>query len=175
MSNKGTCLRLFELLRDFRSARAGNVAITFGLLVVPLIGAVGAAVDYSRANWVKTSMQTTVDSVALMISKEASTVARRSIADGRTKLLHSDVLEAGREEHQRQRHIHKHQRLKFGRQRHRHAAHHIRELARLQPVRSRRIVHGQVGHDTAAGGVGARQYWINGAERQDHRAQDRNQ
>ena len=74
MSNKGPCLRLFELLRDFRSARAGNVAITFGLLVVPLIGAVGAAVDYSRANWVKTSMQTTVDSVALMISKEASTV-----------------------------------------------------------------------------------------------------
>ena len=67
--------RLLQALRDFRSARAGNVAIIFGLLAVLLLGGVGAAVDYSRANWVRASMQTAVDSVALMLSKEASSVS----------------------------------------------------------------------------------------------------
>ena len=74
MSMQATYSRLLQALRDFRSARGGNVAIMFGLLAVLLIGGVGAAVDYSRANWVKASMQTTLDSVALMISKEASSV-----------------------------------------------------------------------------------------------------
>ena len=74
MSIKPASLRLFEALRDFRSEQAGNVAIMFGLLAVLGVGGVGAAVDYSRANWVRTSMQTAADSVALMISKEASSV-----------------------------------------------------------------------------------------------------
>ena len=41
--------------------------------VVPLIGAVGAAVDYSRANAVRTAMQAALDSTALMLSKDAQT------------------------------------------------------------------------------------------------------
>ena len=67
--------RLLQALSDFRSARGGNVAIMFGFLALLLVGGVGAAVDYSRANWVRTSMQTAADSVALMISKEASSVS----------------------------------------------------------------------------------------------------
>ncbi|MGA7680972.1 MAG: TadE/TadG family type IV pilus assembly protein, partial [Pseudolabrys sp.] len=58
-------------LAGFRTARGGNVAITFALATLPILGFVGAAVDYSRANSVKAAMQTALDSTALMLSKEA--------------------------------------------------------------------------------------------------------
>jgi Flp pilus assembly protein TadG len=60
-------------IRRFASAREGNVAIIFGLAVIPIILFVGGAVDYSRANQVKVAMQAALDSTALMISKEAAT------------------------------------------------------------------------------------------------------
>ena len=37
----------------FRVARGGNVAITFAFAVIPVIGSIGAAFDYSHANSVK--------------------------------------------------------------------------------------------------------------------------
>ncbi len=57
----------------FRTARGGNVAITFALAAIPILGAVGAAVDYSRANDVKVKLQAAIDATALMLSKEAAT------------------------------------------------------------------------------------------------------
>lgn len=63
---------LRKTLRDFYSARSGNVAITFALAILPIIGGIGAAVDYSRANQVKAKLQAALDSTALMLSKEAS-------------------------------------------------------------------------------------------------------
>ncbi|MEJ2378219.1 MAG: pilus assembly protein [Pseudolabrys sp.] len=65
--------RLRQALQEFRSASAGNVAITFGLAFLPIICGVGAAVDYSRANSVKVKLQAAIDSTALMLSKEAAT------------------------------------------------------------------------------------------------------
>jgi len=62
-----------RMLTSFATARAGNVAITFAFALLPIIGFVGAAVDYSRANSVKAAMQTALDSTALMLSKEAAT------------------------------------------------------------------------------------------------------
>jgi Flp pilus assembly protein TadG len=50
---------------------AAGVAPLLGLCFIPLVGAVGAAVDYSRAASVRTSMQMALDSTALMLSKEA--------------------------------------------------------------------------------------------------------
>ena len=64
--------RLSKLLREFRAARGGNVAITFAFATLPLIAFVGAAVDYSRANTVKAAMQAALDTTALMLSKEAA-------------------------------------------------------------------------------------------------------
>jgi Flp pilus assembly protein TadG len=58
-------------LRTFRAAEGGNIVITFALALVPVIGFVGAAVDYSRGNSAKAAMQAAVDSTALMLSKEA--------------------------------------------------------------------------------------------------------
>jgi Flp pilus assembly protein TadG len=56
----------------FRTAQGGNTVIIFALAVLPLFGAAGAAVDYSRANSVKASMQAALDSTALMLSREAA-------------------------------------------------------------------------------------------------------
>src|SRR5690349_3758160 len=64
--------RLCGHLRAFRSAKAGNVMFTFALATVPLVGAVGAAVDYSRANSDRAAMQAAVDATALMLSKGAA-------------------------------------------------------------------------------------------------------
>jgi hypothetical protein len=75
-------------LAGFRTARGGNIAITFALATLPIIGFVGAAVDYSRANSVKAAMQTALDSTALMLSKEAVLI-RRSVEDQRAEIFHA--------------------------------------------------------------------------------------
>ncbi len=62
--------RLRDRLRSFRSAKRGHVAITFALATIPVVGLTGAAVDYSRANLVKTDMQAALDSTALMLAKD---------------------------------------------------------------------------------------------------------
>ncbi len=73
MTTLWTSLR--RSLGAFREARAGNVAITFALATLPIVGTVGFAVDYSHANSVKVAMQAALDSTALMLSKEAATVS----------------------------------------------------------------------------------------------------
>jgi Flp pilus assembly protein TadG len=63
---------LFSTLRSFwsgRRGRAGNVAIIFSLAIVPIVGGIGAALDYSMANSNRTSMQKALDSTALALAK----------------------------------------------------------------------------------------------------------
>ena len=69
----GFCMTLSRRLHAFACAKAGNVAMTFGLATLPVIGGVGAAVDYSHAHAVKAAMQAALDSTALMISRDAAT------------------------------------------------------------------------------------------------------
>src|SRR4029077_7527072 len=69
-------------LRTFRSAKGGNVIITFTLALVPIMGFVGAAVDYSHANSIKAALQAALDATALAMSKTAGTL---SAADLQTK------------------------------------------------------------------------------------------
>src|SRR5665213_3219083 len=64
--------QLHRMLRKFRISHGGNVAITFALASMPVVGTVGFAVDYSHANSVKAEMQAALDSTALMLAKEAS-------------------------------------------------------------------------------------------------------
>ena len=72
-------------LSAFRVAQAGNVAITFAFAALPIVGFVGAAVDYSRANSVKAAMQTALDSTALMLAKEAATDTEDQLKTNATK------------------------------------------------------------------------------------------
>jgi len=79
-----------NLLRAFRSESRGNVMITFAVALVPMIGFVGAAVDYSRGNSAKAAMQSAVDSAALMLSKEAQSLTTAQLnakADAMFKAL----------------------------------------------------------------------------------------
>ncbi len=67
-------VRLRRLLGEFRSASRANVTITFALATVPVVGFVGAAVDYSHGNQVKAAMQAAANSTALMASKDAPSI-----------------------------------------------------------------------------------------------------
>jgi Flp pilus assembly protein TadG len=66
--------RSLAALRNFCSARRGNVAVTFAFATLPVISVVGAAIDYSHANAVQAAMQAAVDSTALMLSKNAASL-----------------------------------------------------------------------------------------------------
>jgi Flp pilus assembly protein TadG len=57
-------------LARFARAKGGNVAAMFAIALVPILGFVGAAVDYSRANSARSAMQGALDSAALMVSKD---------------------------------------------------------------------------------------------------------
>jgi Flp pilus assembly protein TadG len=72
-------------LRAFRAARGGNVAITLALAALPIIGGVGAAIDYSRANFARTKMQAALDTTALMLSREASADTGSQLQSNATK------------------------------------------------------------------------------------------
>ncbi len=60
---------LFRRFWSGRDGRKGNAAVLFALSLVPLIGATGAAVDYSMANAARSSMQKSLDSTALALAK----------------------------------------------------------------------------------------------------------
>ena len=53
--------------------------LTFALTTVPIMGFVGSAIDYSRANSAKAAMQAAVDATALMLSKDASKLTTAQI------------------------------------------------------------------------------------------------
>jgi len=72
-------VRLRNRLRAFLAARGGNVAVIFALSLIPIVGLVGAAVDYSRANAARTAMQSAVDSTALMLSRTITTMTSDQI------------------------------------------------------------------------------------------------
>ena len=62
--------RIRTAARRFAGANEGNIAILFGIAVMPIISFVGAAVDYTRANSARSSMQAALDSTALMLAKD---------------------------------------------------------------------------------------------------------
>jgi Flp pilus assembly protein TadG len=61
--------------RRFVGANDGNIAVIFTLAAIPVIGFVGAAIDYSRVNSARSSMQSAIDSTALMLSKDITSGA----------------------------------------------------------------------------------------------------
>jgi len=64
--------RMGRQLARFARAEQGNIAMIFAIALVPVLGFVGAAIDYSRAVQARTQMQAALDSTALMLSKDLS-------------------------------------------------------------------------------------------------------
>jgi Flp pilus assembly protein TadG len=79
MANQTLINRLRGRLQTFGTAKGGNVLMIFALATVPIIGLVGAAVDYSRANSDKAAMQSAIDATALMLSKNITTMTTSQI------------------------------------------------------------------------------------------------
>ena len=64
---------LFSLIDRFRKDERGNIAVIFLIALVPLLGFIGAAVDYSMVSRGRTAMQNALDTAALMVSRDAIT------------------------------------------------------------------------------------------------------
>jgi Flp pilus assembly protein TadG len=62
--------RVRAAARRFIGAKDGNIAVIFAIAAVPLISFVGAAIDYTRVNSARSSMQAALDSTALMLAKD---------------------------------------------------------------------------------------------------------
>jgi len=55
--------------------RRGMISPIFALAVIPVLGLIGAAVDYSRANSVRTAMQAALDSTSLAMASKAASLS----------------------------------------------------------------------------------------------------
>jgi Flp pilus assembly protein TadG len=67
-----------SLLR-FVQDRRGGVTPMFALAIIPVIGFVGASIDYSRANSIKVGMQSALDATALAMAKLAPTLTQSEL------------------------------------------------------------------------------------------------
>src|SRR2546421_5636979 len=71
--------RMRDMFCRFLRDRGGNVATMFAIAVIPVIGLTGAAIDYSRANSVRTAMQAAIDATALAMAKLAPTLTQSQL------------------------------------------------------------------------------------------------
>lgn len=62
---------LLGMIRRFRRDEGGNFLMLFGLALVPLLGVVGVAIDYSRASNARQALNAAIDSAALMAARDA--------------------------------------------------------------------------------------------------------
>jgi Flp pilus assembly protein TadG len=76
---------LRRLLRRFGADNRGNMAIMFGFLVIPLIGAAGLSIDYGRATFTRSSLQNAIDATALMLSRDLKKNPNMSATDVQTR------------------------------------------------------------------------------------------
>src|SRR5882762_2357197 len=70
-------------LSRFRANRSGNIGIIFALACVPLISAVGSAVDYSMATRMRAKLQSAADGPAVAsISQKSPGFVAASLMTG---------------------------------------------------------------------------------------------
>src|SRR5882757_62124 len=73
-------MSLRRLFSRFLRNRDGSVAPMLALAALPILGFVGASIDYSRAASARTAMQAALDASALMLSKDAQTLTTTNLA-----------------------------------------------------------------------------------------------
>jgi Flp pilus assembly protein TadG len=66
--------QLSRTAKRFRQDSRGNISLLFGLSLVPMIAAAGAAVDYSRASDARSRIQAAADSAVLAVARRAPTL-----------------------------------------------------------------------------------------------------
>jgi len=71
--NTGRLAGYVDRIRQFATRTGGNVAMIFGIAVIPMILAGGAAVDYSRAFHVQQRLSMALDATALAVGASTKT------------------------------------------------------------------------------------------------------
>ena len=72
------------LFKRFVRDRGGSVLPLFAIAIVPVIGFVAAAVDYSRAGSMRSEIQAAIDATTLMLSKEATGLTQTQLNEKAT-------------------------------------------------------------------------------------------
>ena len=72
-----------SLLPRFAASHSGNVAVIFAIACIPVIAAMGVAVDYTRASQTNSAMQDALDAASLALSRRSdlSTMTTAQIQD----------------------------------------------------------------------------------------------
>jgi Flp pilus assembly protein TadG len=74
-------------ISHFRDDIQGNVAPIFALAIIPVLGLTGSAVDYSRANSIKSAMQAAADATALNLVQNAASLPNGDVSDTATPVF----------------------------------------------------------------------------------------
>jgi Flp pilus assembly protein TadG len=67
------------LFARFMRDREGSLLPLFAVSLIPMFGLIGAVIDYSRASAVRAELQASLDSAAIMLSREAKTLTEAQI------------------------------------------------------------------------------------------------
>jgi Flp pilus assembly protein TadG len=87
--------KLVAKVRGFVSASSGNVTTLFALSIIPVVGGVGAAIDFSQANSIRTSMQAASDVASLGTVKVASTLTAQQLTSTAVNFFNSSFNRPG--------------------------------------------------------------------------------
>ena len=74
--------RFSSTLSAFRKGDSGTVALIFGLAAIPLVLAVGSAIDYSRSSTVENMLQVALDGAVLAVARSEGKPEQQRIALG---------------------------------------------------------------------------------------------
>lgn len=76
---------MFSFLSRFRTRTDGNVAVMFAISLVPVFGAVGAAVDYTRAASEQARIQAALDAASLAVARDSRRLGPAAMQDAADK------------------------------------------------------------------------------------------
>jgi len=80
------------LFLRFVNDRKGGVAPLFALALLPILGSMGAAVDYSRANSARTAMQATLDATAVILTRNSQQLSGGDLTQEATNYFKANFL-----------------------------------------------------------------------------------
>jgi Flp pilus assembly protein TadG len=83
-----------ESLRRLGKDEGGNIALLFGLTLVPMMGATGAAIDYAKASNMRTALQAEADAAALDIVKAAVEIHTAPANVGKTPAERQTMIDS---------------------------------------------------------------------------------
>lgn len=87
--------RLKAFCRTFMNDRAGNIALSFAIVAVPLLGAMGAGIDYIRALNLHREMQSNLDAALVAAVKDIGTKDETALKQQMANWLSAEASTSG--------------------------------------------------------------------------------